>query len=115
MLFQCGDRIGVDQSGAAFSRHDRIDNERDSLRALAQHRGQGLDDRGIMQHAGLDRVGADIVEHDLDLLTDKIGRDRQHAENPFGVLRRQSGYRGCRVTAEHRDGLDVGLDSGAAA
>ena len=36
---------------------------------------------GVVQHAGLDRVGADIVEHDLDLLADEVGRDRQHAEH----------------------------------
>ena len=58
-----------------------IDDERHRGGALRKHRGHRLDHRRIVQHAGLDRIGADIVEHDLDLLADEIGRDRQDAEN----------------------------------
>ena len=41
-----------------------------------------------------------------------IGRD---AEDALGILRGQRGYRSCRIGVEHRHGLDVGLDAGAAA
>ena len=68
-----------------------------------------------MQHAGLDRVGADIVEHDLHLLADESRIDRQDAVDPLGVLRGQRGDRGRREGAEHRHRLDVGLNAGAAA
>jgi len=37
------------------------------------------------------------------------------AENPFRVLRSQRGYCRRRIGVEHRHGLDVGLDTGAAA
>ena len=80
-----------------------------------QHGGDRLDHRQIVQHAGLDRIGADIVEHDLDLPANEIGRDRQNAEYALGVLRGQRGDRGRRIGVEHRHGLDVGLDAGAAA
>ena len=68
-----------------------------------------------MQHAGLDRVGADVVEHDFHLPADEIWGDRQHAENALGVLRGQRGDRRRGERVEHRHRLDVGLDAGAAA
>ncbi len=113
--FSASTACGIDQPGAAFGRHHRIDDERDRRRPLAQHRGQRLDHRGIMQHAGLDRIGADVVEHDLDLLADEIGRDRQDAKDALGILRGQRGDRRRRVGVEHRHRLDVGLNAGAAA
>src|SRR6266536_2788661 len=67
-----------------------------------------------MQHAGLDRVGADIVENHLDLLADELRRYRQDPEDTLGVLRRQRGDRGCGIGIEHHHRLDVGLDAGAA-
>ena len=109
------DRRRFDQRRAAFRDHDRIEDERHLRRPLGEHRGDGLDHRGIVQHAGLDRVGPDIVEHDLDLLPDEFGRDRQYPENAERVLRRQRRDRRGGETVEHRHGLDVGLNAGAAA
>ncbi len=81
----------------------------------AQYCGERFDYRGIVQHAGFDRVGADIVEHHLDLLADEFWRDRQHAEDAQGVLRGQRSDRRRCVGTEHRHRLDIGLDAGAAA
>ncbi len=61
-----------------------------AARALGKHRRDGLDHRRIVQHAGLDRVGADIVEHHLDLLADEVGRDRQDAEDALACSARSA-------------------------
>src|SRR6202048_4687970 len=114
-VLQPVERGGIDQPGAALGDHDRVDHDRDAAGSLAQNRGDGFDDRQIVQHAGLDRIGADVVEHDLDLPPNKLGWDRQNPEYALGVLRSQRGYRGGGVGVEHRHGLNVGLDAGAAA
>ena len=51
-------------TGSTHQRHHR--------RPFRQHGRDGVDHPGIVQHAGLDGVGADIVEHDFDLLADEI-------------------------------------------
>ena len=114
-LLQPIERDGIDQPCAALGDHDGIDDERDAGGAFAQRGGNRLDDQQIVQHACLDCIGPDVVEHDLDLLANKIGRDRQNAEDALGVLRSQRGDRRRRIGIEHRHGLDVGLDTGAAA
>ena len=52
---------------------------------------------------------------DVDLLQHQLGRHRQHGVDAERVLGGDRGDRGHRVAAEHRHGLDVGLDAGAAA
>ena len=56
-------------------------------------RGDRLDDRGVRQHAGLDRVGADVADHRFDLRDDQRGRDRLPAGHAAGVLRGDRGDR----------------------
>ena len=112
---QGADRAFLDQRRATLRDHDRIEDERDTRGALGDDRRDGLDDGRVVQHAGLQRISAKIVEHDLDLLPDEIGRDRQDAEHACCVLRGQRRHGGHRKAAEHRHGFDVRLDAGAAA
>jgi hypothetical protein len=44
---------------------------------------------GAVQHARLERIGADVGQHDLDLLGDERRLDRTDAVHALGVLRRQ--------------------------
>src|SRR5579863_1293454 len=109
------DRVTLDKRRSTLRDHDRVEHQRQCRRALLKHRGDGLDHRGVVQHAGLDRVGADIIEHDLHLLTDEGRIDRQDAVNTLGVLRGQRRDGGRSESAEYRHGLDVGLNTGTAA
>ena len=115
LAFQRIDRARFDQRRAAFGDHDRIDDQRHRWGALGNHCGDDFDHRGIVQHPGFQRVGTDVVEHDFDLLADEIGRDRQYAEHPLGILCGQCGDGRHGESAQHRHGLDVGLNTGAAA
>ena len=68
-----------------------------------------------MQHAELDGIDADVLDHRLDLRLQEGRRhavDARHAER---VLRGQRGDGRHAVAAERREGLEVGLDAGAAA
>ena len=82
---------------------------------LAHLRGDGVDDGGVRQHAGLDGVGADVGEHGVDLRGDELGRHGEPAGDFARVLRGDGGDGGCAVDAERGEGLEVGLDAGAAA
>ena len=79
--FSASIAVEFDQWRAAFGDHDRIEHERHLRRLLNECRGDGLDNGGIVQHTGLDRIGPDIIEHDFDLLPNEFGRDRQYPEN----------------------------------
>ncbi len=76
-------RAHVEQARAARRNHHGIDHERHARRFFRERRGHGLDHIGIDQHAGLDAVGADIVEHGQHLRPHELGRDRKDAEHPF--------------------------------
>ena len=114
-MLQRIDCARFDQRRAALGHHHRIKHQRHCGGALGQDGGDRLDHGGIVQHAGLDRVGTDILEHDLHLPADEVGRDRQDAEYTLGVLGCQRGDSRRRKGVEHRHGLDVCLDAGAAA
>lgn len=63
LFAQGGFRFGLQQAGAAFRHHHRIDHQR-HIRRMAVERGHHrFDDVGAVQHAGLDRIGADILQH----------------------------------------------------
>ena len=67
------------------------------------------------QHADLDRPHVEILDHRLDLGRDDLGRgdvDGAHAER---VLRGQRRDRAGAIDAERGEGLEVGLNAGAAA
>src|SRR5579883_333187 len=73
------------------------------------------DDAGIDQHPGLDAIGADVVEHGVDLPADKARLDAHDAEDAARVLRGERGDRRGRIPAQRRHRLDIGLDTRAAA
>ena len=82
---------------------------------LLKRVGGGLDDRRVGHHAGLDRIGAQILQRHPDLIGDEPGRGFKNAGNAEAVLRRERGDGGHGKPVQCRDRLDVGLDSGAAA
>ena len=67
------------------------------------------------QHADLDRRDSEVVEDRLDLRADNCGRrivDRPHAARILGGER---GDHARAIDAERREGLQIGLNPGAAA
>ena len=66
------DRGLLEQPVAALGDHHRIDDQVREAEA-SDRGGHRLDDRGVRQHAGLDRVGADVADNRLDLRGDEIG------------------------------------------
>jgi hypothetical protein len=66
------------------------------------------------EHSRLDRVGADIVQDELDLVRDHAGRDAFHGKDAQGVLGRDGRHGRSAVASEGGDGLQVCLDPGAA-
>jgi hypothetical protein len=66
-------------------------------------------------HADLDRVDSDIADNSFNLRENHLGRDRMDGADADRVLRRDRRDGRHRVTAEHRDRLDIGLNAGAAA
>jgi hypothetical protein len=83
------------------------------LRALVEDAGDRSGGRGVAQHAGLDRVGADIGQHALHLLADDRHGHHMDAVNAQRVLRGDCGDRGGGIGAHRGHGFDVGLDAGA--
>ena len=112
---QGGLGLAQQQAMAAFGDHHRIDDQRHARRMLPEGGGHGGDHLGAVQHAGLQRIGADVGQHDLDLLGDEGGLDRHDAMHALGILGGQSGDRGGGEGAHGGDRLDVGLDPGPAA
>jgi hypothetical protein len=94
-----------DQHGSAIC-DQRLDTTQPAVSAAADH-------------PDLDRIDADVLDATLlatasiCAITISVGTgSRPHAER---VLRGDRGDRGHRMTAEHRDRLDIGLNTGAAA
>ena len=69
----------------------------------------------VAEHAGLDHVGADVVQHARPFAPRRTPAAPACTPARRGVLRGQRGDRGHGVAAERRDRLDVGLDARAAA
>ena len=70
---------------------------------------------GARQHADLHRADIEIGEHRVDLRGDEIGRHVEDGGDFLGVLRGQRGDDGGAIDAERGEGLEIGLDAGAAA
>ena len=64
----------------------------------AESRGDRLDHRGVVQHAGLDRIGADVASTTSICWRMKAGSTGRRRRRP-GVLRGQRGDRGRGVAA----------------
>ena len=77
--------------------------------------GHRLDRGGLRQHADLHRIDVEIGEHRVDLRGDEIGRHVVDAGDALGVLRGQRRDHRGAIDAERGEGLQVGLDAGAAA
>ena len=69
----------------------------------------------LRQHADLHRAHVEIGEHGVDLRGDEVGRHVVDGGHAPGVLRGQRGDHRGAVDAERREGLQIGLDAGAAA
>ena len=105
----------IDETIPGGGHHHGIDDARGKRRLRVKGFGDRLDELRRAEHAGLDRVGADIGEGDLDLAKYSVERDRPDTVDAFCVLHGDRSDGGHRMTAEHGDGLDVRLDAGAAA
>ena len=77
--------------------------------------GHDLDHLGRVQHANLDGVHADVLDHRLDLRLQERGRHGMNALHADGVLRGQGGDRAHAVAAQRCKGLQIRLDAGATA
>ena len=73
-----------------------------------------LDDRGVGQHARLDRVAAEVSDHRLDLRGHEIIGNDVHTMDANGVLGGQRRDRRGAIDAMRGKRLQVGLDAGAA-
>ena len=68
-----------------------------------------------MQHADLDGIDADVFHHGVDLRAQHVGRHAVDGAHALGVLRGDGGDGRHAVAAQRAEGLEVGLDAGAAA
>ena len=109
------DRFGVQQRGAALGHRDRVDDDRDVAALARQGAADGPDDPGVMEHAGLDGVGADIGKRQVDLPGDEVRGDVLDGEHALGALGGQRRDRGGGIGVKRGDRLDVALDTRAAA
>ena len=77
--------------------------------------GNGVDERGRGYHADLHRIRVDVGEHGIELLCQKLRRGVKNGGHTGGVLCGQggNGTHGKHAVGGH--GLDIGLNSGAAA
>jgi hypothetical protein len=113
LLDEDADGVVLEQLRARGGDHDGVDHERGLV--LAQEVGDRLDDARAEEHPGLGGVGADVVEHRVELgagegrrrLVD--GRDRGRA------LRGERHDRAHAVAAERGERLQVRLDPRAPA
>ena len=80
-------RFGLEQGCTALGPHYRVNDQRRV--GLRQCRHHGFDHGRAVQHAGLDRIGAQIAQHHVDLLGDEGLWHRVDAVHPTRVLRGQ--------------------------
>ncbi len=74
-----------------------------------------VNDCRVGQHARLHRVRANIVDHGIELSTDKTRAQCQDLRYAERVLRRDRSNRRRAVDTQGRKGLEVSLDAGASA
>jgi len=87
-----------EQAVAALGDHHRV--EHDVARAPApQALGDGADQLGGIEHADLDRIGPDVLEHGVDLGRGEGGGHGVDGAHPGRVLRREGGDRRGAVAA----------------
>ena len=104
----------VQEPVAALRDHHRIDDEVGQLERF-HRRGDGLDEQRVGQHAGLDRIAAEIGGHRFDLQRQEIIRYDVHGADADGVLRGERRDRRGAVHTVSREGFEIRLNPGAAA
>ena len=98
----------------ALRDHHRV--EHDVLRLVtAQRIGDRASDRRVRKHADLHRVDADVVEHGVELRGNEARVRRVNRGDAARVLRGQRRDHARAIGAERGEGLQIGLDAGAAA
>ena len=105
--------ILTQQAAAALAHGNRVHHQREA--AVAQGVGQGVDDAGREQHAGLGGVHGKTVQHGAQLQHDEFGLGRVDAGDAQAVLGGQGRDDAHAVAVQGHDGLEVGLDAGTAA
>lgn len=100
----------VDQHGATGGHHDRAEHH--LCQAVpVDGLGHGAHDVRCVQHADLHRVHTDVVDHRVDLVAQQLHRQVMDGAHAQRVLCRDSRH---AETAQCRERLQVGLDTGAA-
>ena len=105
---------GSEQQIAAGCDHDRIDDEWVKLVTAVRPSATAIT---VARSLSMPVLIAPIVEspsHGIDLRRDEPPARRCMPRDAAGALRRQRRHDAGAVDAEHREGLEVGLDAGAA-
>ena len=106
------DGIRAQQHVAALGHHHRVHHQAPDA-VLPDLVGDGADDAGVGEHAGLDRVGADVVHDGVDLRGHDRGRSFEDPRDAGGVLGGDGGNHGGAVDPQGREGLEVRLKAGS--
>jgi hypothetical protein len=114
MLLHGGDGARLQQRVTTLGDHHRIDYQHLDTPGF-EATGDRFHDRRAGEHPGLGRGGADVLEHDVDLHGDDLFRDLGHGEDAARVLRGDRRDHRQSVDPECGKGLQVRLDTGAAA
>ena len=77
--------------------------------------GNHADERGVRDHADLHRIGRDIGEHSIELRRKECGRDGEDVGDAHSVLRGERSECAHAVDAVRGHGLEIRLNSRAAA
>ena len=109
------DSVRVEQLAAGARGEHRVEHDRYTGQARTECRSDRLDRCRRCQHADLDRINPDVVDHCLDLRAHDRGRNDVNRTDPARVLRGHGRDRDRAVHAAARERLEVGLDAGAAA
>ncbi len=107
-------RLGYQQPVAGGGDHHGVEHivGQVEVRDRVRHR---LDQLGGPEHAALDRMRRQVVGNGLDLLHDQLDAERLPAADADGVLRGDRRDDAGAEDAELMEGLEIGLDSRAAA
>ena len=104
----------VEQAISARRCEYRIDDDEGQFE-LFDRGGDGLDDRGVAEHARLCGVRLDVAGNGLNLRRHQIRRQRLRLDDPHRALRGDGGRHAEAVHAQRGERLQIGLQAGAAA
>ena len=104
---------GSQQAVAALGDHHRVEDDV-GRPPRGETLGHGRDDLDAAEHPELDRIDPQVAEHGVHLLPHECGIDGVDRLHPQRVLGGQRGDDRGAVDAECGEGLEIGLDAGAA-